>query len=141
MHIESSCSYHIVNIYFPFHVRWRYQGEVDDSAWVMEGLGWKKNCYYCIILSRNWIGSVFCLRDFFSKRMHKSHSYLALGTGRVLVREVQPVLNCQVLNLCTVLLSNQPIAIFLIFNTFAWQVWLGWNAYWIGLRKILCLIC
>ena len=84
-----------------------YDDDIKEKQTTVHGL-WKdlaekKNCYYCIILSRNWIGSVFCLRDFLSKRMRKSHSYLELGTGRILVREVQPVLNCQVLNLCTVL--------------------------------------
>ena len=141
MHIESSCSHHIVNIYFPFHVRWRYQGEVDDSAWVMEGLGWKKK----LLLLHHFIKELdwFCFlspRFPFQKDAQKPllfgtrnrEDFSPGGTTSPQLPSVKSLYGA---------LSNQPIAIFLVFNTFAWQVWLGWNVYWIGLRKILCLIC
>ena len=43
MGIESSCLVHIIDIcYFSFYVRRRYQREVGDSAWAMEGRDWEE---------------------------------------------------------------------------------------------------
>ena len=110
-YIESSSPGHIINFCcFPFHVRWRYQREVGDSDGLLKDVA-KKKLHDLIILLKlpmKWI--CFCLQGFLSKKMPKSHSYLAFGAREVLLKEVQQVLSwCgHVLNLCTMLtITNQ----------------------------------
>ena len=102
---------HITLLTFAFFVYERswYRRKVDESAWAMEGRGWKRNCYHCIIWSFAQVTNkldLFFLPSFpFHKKMHKRHCYLALGPGKVSDLEVHPVLiwSSHVLNLCTVL--------------------------------------
>ena len=81
----------LLNSIFYSFLWWRWhQREVRDNALFLEGCGWTKKCFslhYFIIFLK-----FTNFTDFYSEKMHRRHSYFALGVGKVLGQEVQPVL-------------------------------------------------